>query len=178
MTVREIRRVMNVVLGALLLVILVCVGILLSPLAKSRSQREADLQEMQAQFKDKERELGPSHGIDNKIGAAAVDIGSFYKDRLPAQYSQIDTALVKAGQDSGVQLQGISFKAEKKMVDDLQRVDILLTISGPYVNDVKFINAVERNKVFFVISSVQLGGSSNGVQLQVKAETYLKTGAA
>ncbi len=178
MTIRETRRVANIILGLLLLVCLVCVGVLLSPLAKSRVQREADLREMQSEFQDKERELGPTKGMDTKIDAAKMNIAGFYKDRLPAQYSQIDAALVKAGQDTGVQLQGIAYKADKKLVDDLQRVDIQLTISGPYVNDVKFINAVERDKVFFVIDSVQLGSGTNGVQLQVKAETYLRVGAA
>jgi hypothetical protein len=57
-------------------------------------------------------------------------------------------------------------------------VDIELTISGPYVNDVKFINSMERDKVFFVIDSVSLAGATSGVQLQVKAETYFRTGAA
>ena len=63
-------------------------------------------------------------------------------------------------------------------MEDLERVQITLTISGPYVNDVKFINMVERDRVFFVIDSVSLAGSTNGVQLQVNAETYFRTGAA
>jgi hypothetical protein len=63
-------------------------------------------------------------------------------------------------------------------VEDLQRIEITLTISGPYVSDVKFMNAMERDKVFFVINSVTLAGGNNGVQLQVKAETYFRTGAA
>ena len=179
MTFRETRRLVNVVIGLLIAVNVICVGVLLSPLAKSRAQREADLLDMQAQLKDKERELGPSRGMDKKIDAANGDIATFYKDRLPAQYSQIDSALAKAGQDTGVQLQGIAYKRDKQVVDDLQKVEILLTISGSYVNDVKFINAVERDKVFFVIGSVALGGGTGGVvQLQVRAETYLRTGAA
>jgi type IV pilus assembly protein PilO len=157
---------------------LVAIGVLLSPLAKSRQQSQAELRQTQQQFKDKEREVGPSRGMDRKISSATEDIASFYDHRLPGQYSGIDAALVKAAQVNGVQLQDVRFHPDKREVEDLQRVDVELTISGPYVSDVKFINALERDKVFFVIDSVSLGGTVNGVQLQVKAETYFRTGAA
>lgn len=166
------------VLVILIVVDLAALGVLLSPLAKSRSQREADLRDAQMELKEKEKQIGPSRGMDRKIAAATTDIASFYQQRLPSAYSQIDAALGKAAQESGVALQNISFKPDKKAVEDLQRVDISLTISGPYVSDVKFINAIERDKVFFVINSVSLVGGQNGVQLQVNAETYFKTGAA
>lgn len=179
MTIRESKRIVIAILVVLAVIDLVALGVLLSPLAKSRQQKEADLREYQQQFKEKEREIGPSRGMDKKIANATVDIASFYQQRLPGQYSQIDEALGKAAQASGVQLQNITFSTDnKKKKEDLQQVQITLAISGPYVSDVKFINALERDKVFFVIDSVALAGSSNGVQLVVKADTYFKTGAA
>lgn len=178
MTIRETKRLVMVALIILGVVDLIALGVLLSPFAKSRQEKEAELRHYQTQFKDKEREVGPSRGMERKISTATGDIANFYQDRLPAKYSQIDAALGKAAQDSGVQLQDINFKPDKKAVDDLERVQITLTISGPYVNDVKFINQVERDHVFFVIDSVTLAGSINGVQLQVNAETYFRTGAA
>jgi hypothetical protein len=43
---------------------------------------------------------------------------------------------------------------------------------------VRFINAVERNPVFFLIESVQLGGEEGGkVKLQMHMETYLRSEA-
>jgi hypothetical protein len=178
MTIRQSRKLIMAVLVILIVVDLVALGILLSPLAKSRPQREADLRDAQTDLKEKELEIGPSRGMDKKIAEATTDIAAFYQQRLPSAYSQIDAALGNAAQQSGVALQNISFKPDKKAVEDLQRVEITLTISGPYVSDVKFINAVERAKVFFVINSVSLAGGQNGVQLLVNAETYFKTGAA
>jgi Tfp pilus assembly protein PilO len=176
-SIRETRRWIVGALVLLCVIDLVACGVLLSPLAKSRSAREQDLRALQQELKDKERELGPSRGMEQKIKSATVDITTFYQQRLPAQYSQIDGALAKAAQTSGAQLQDINFKPDKKSVEDLQRVEIDMTISGPYVDLVKFINSVERDPVFFVIDSVSLAGSTNGVQLQVKAETYFRTGA-
>ena len=178
MTIRESRRAVLIVLAFLLVIDAAAIVVLLSPLAKSREAREADLRRAQTQFKDREREIGPSRGMEQKIASATGNIASFYEQRLPAQYSQIDASIGKAAEQSGVQLMNVNFKADKKTVDDLERVNITLAISGPYVNEVKFINSLERDHVFFVINSVSLAGTANGVQLQVNAETYFKTGAA
>jgi len=44
---------------------------------------------------------------------------------------------------------------------------------------VRCINALERDQLFFLVDSVGLGGEQGGVvKLQLKLETYLKTGAA
>jgi Tfp pilus assembly protein PilO len=181
MTIRETRRAVFVVLAILLVIDAVAIGVLLSPMAKSRAAREADLRQAQTQFKEREREVGPSRGMEQKIAASTGDIANFYQQRLPSQYSQVDAAIGKAAEESGVQLLNVYFKPDsknKKAVEDLERVDITLAISGPYVNEVKFINSLERDHVFFVINSVNLAGSTNGVQLQVNAETYFKRGAA
>jgi hypothetical protein len=43
---------------------------------------------------------------------------------------------------------------------------------------VRLLNELERSKVFFLVDSVELGGEQAGlVKLQMKLETYLKTGA-
>lgn len=178
MTIRQIKRLVAVLFTLFGVVALVCVGVLFSPLAKSPGQKEADLRNLQQQFKEKQRELAPSIGMDKKIASATENIAAFFKERLPGQYSQIDESLNKAAKESGVELQNVTFKPDKKTMQDLQRVDISIKISGPYVSDVKFINAMERNHVFFVINSVSLAGSTNGVQLDVRAETYFRTGAA
>lgn len=178
MTIHDTRRAVKAALIILVVVDLIAIGVLFSPLAKSRQQSEAELQQVHQQFKDKEREIGPSRGMDRKMSSATGDIARFYDQRLPGQYSAIDAALVKAAQVNGVHLQDVHFRPDKREIEDLQRVDVDLTISGPYVSDVKFINALERDKVFFVIDSVSLGSTTNGIQLQVKAETYFRTGAA
>ena len=42
----------------------------------------------------------------------------------------------------------------------------------------KFINALERDEMFFIIDSVTLGGEPHGpVKLNMKLETYLKAGS-
>jgi hypothetical protein len=57
-------------------------------------------------------------------------------------------------------------------------VDIDMSVTGDYAQEMRFVNAVERAKTFFVIDSVELGAAQGGeVQLKLKLQTYLKTGA-
>ena len=60
----------------------------------------------------------------------------------------------------------------------LQRVEMEADLAGNYTSLAKFINALERDEMFFIINSVTLGGQPQGpVKLNVKLETYLKAGS-
>ena len=52
-------------------------------------------------------------------------------------------------------------------------------LRGQYVNLVRFMNAVERDKLFFIIDSVgltgQRGQAAGEVRLDMKLDTYLRT---
>jgi type IV pilus assembly protein PilO len=51
-------------------------------------------------------------------------------------------------------------------------------VVGNYTALAKFINALERDEMFFIINSVTLGGEQPGpVKLNVKLEAYLKAGS-
>jgi len=54
-------------------------------------------------------------------------------------------------------------------------VEMEAELSGNYRSLAKFINAVERDEMFFIIDSVTLSGEPQGaIRLSVKLETYLK----
>ena len=63
-------------------------------------------------------------------------------------------------------------------MEGLRNLNIDLALSGSYLQEVKFINALERNKLFFLIDGVTLGEQQGNVRLQLKVETYLRSGAA
>ena len=60
----------------------------------------------------------------------------------------------------------------------MRKLNIELSLSGSYLQEAKFINALERDKLFFVIDGVTLGEQQGNVRLQLKVETYLRSGAA
>jgi hypothetical protein len=50
-------------------------------------------------------------------------------------------------------------------------------LSGNYVSLAKFINALERDDMLFIISGIELGGEQSGpIKLQMKLETYSRAG--
>ena len=60
----------------------------------------------------------------------------------------------------------------------LQPVEMEADLMGNYSALARFINALERDDMFFIINSVALGGEpQGGVKLNVKLEAYLKAGS-
>ncbi len=58
---------------------------------------------------------------------------------------------------------------------NLQPMEMEYDLSGNYTALAKFINALERDEMFFIIKSVTLGGEPRGtVKLNLKLDTYLK----
>ena len=63
-------------------------------------------------------------------------------------------------------------------IEGLRKLNIEITLSGAYLQEVKFINALERDKMFFLIDGVNLAEQQGNVRLQLKLETYLRGGTA
>ena len=60
-------------------------------------------------------------------------------------------------------------------VDNIQLVEIQADVSGDYLQLVRFINTLERSKLFFIVKDLQIAGEQSGqVKLQIKFETYLR----
>jgi hypothetical protein len=61
----------------------------------------------------------------------------------------------------------------------VQRVEIDTTVSGDYAKVARFINALEQEKLFFVIRQITLNSAqeSGTVTLQIKFGTFLKEAA-
>jgi len=70
----------------------------------------------------------------------------------------------------------VRYEAKDTDVAGVQRIGINSVITGDYANEMRFINALERSKTFFVINSVSLGGAENGaVRLELHIETFLRS---
>jgi type IV pilus assembly protein PilO len=177
-SIRETRKTLLPVLVALIVVDLACVVYLLSPAGRSREARERDLSALQTQLAAKRQEVLPTRGMDGKLKKASDDITDFYKDRFPAQYSTVSEELGKLAGASGVQITAVKYDDKEASVEGLRKLNIELALSGSYLQEVKFINALERDKLFFLIDGVTLGEQQGNVRLQIKIETYLRSGAA
>ena len=175
---RQTRRNIKNALGVLLAVDLVAVIVLFSPLIGSTNSRRQELNRLWAELQVKTRQVEPLKNLPQKVVLANRQITDFYKTRFPAQDSQIATELGKLAAADGVTIDSAKYKSNDVGPGHLQPIEIEATLSGNYVSLARFINALERDDMFFIISSVTLGGEQSGpIRLQVKVETYLKVGA-
>ncbi|HLI62078.1 MAG TPA: hypothetical protein VKV05_01675 [Terriglobales bacterium] len=176
-SIRETRKKLMPVVIALAALDLACVGFLLSPAGRSRHARQHEYYKMRTQLLAKQVEVLPTRGMDQKLKRASEDIAVFYNTRFPAEYSSISAELGKVAADNGVQLSGVKYEQKKAPIEGLRRLNIEIALSGNYLQEVKFINSLERDKMFFLIDSVALGEQQGNVRLQIKLETYLRPGA-
>ena len=120
----------------------------------------------------------PLRGMDKKLAQAETDLTGFYRDRLPAQASAVPEELGKLADANGVRVTEVRYTSEAAALAGLQRVSMDATLAGDYLQVAKFINALERDRMFFVIGEVTLSEQQGGfVRLQLKLETYLKGSA-
>jgi type IV pilus assembly protein PilO len=117
--------------------------------------------------------------MDKKLDLAREEIAGFYRDRFPSQYSAVSSELGKVATQTGVRVSQISYEPKPADIPNLQQVIMNANLDGDYLQVVKFINALERDRMFFMVDSLTLAQEQGGmVRLQVKLETYLRTEAA
>jgi len=176
-SIRETRKKLMPALIALAILDLACVGYLLSPAGRSRQARQRDYQQLHQQLIAKQLEVMPTRGMDQKLTQASKDITGFYDVRFPAQYSAVAAELGKVADENQVHLSGVKYDEKDAPIEGLRRLNMEITLSGDYLQEVKFINALERDKMFFLIDGIALGEQQGNVRLQLKLETYLRPGA-
>jgi Tfp pilus assembly protein PilO len=174
---RETRRRLRWVGGILLVLNVAALGVLLTPLAGSGAARQAQFQEVRSQVQSRLKTVVPPEQVQKRVDEARQQIDGFYGERLPGAMSQITEALGDVATQSGVQLLNAKYETTQSDLPGLMQVKIDAALSGDYLQEVKFINALERQKLFFVVNGVTLGERQGGeVQLSVTLETYLKSG--
>jgi len=157
---------------------LLAAAIYFSPIIGSPETRQQELTTLQAELKLKTAQVAPLKDLPQKVVLASHQINDFYKKRFPTQESQILTELGKLTSANGVSIEGVKYKPRDAEVGGLQPVEMDADFAGNYTSLAKFINALERDQVFFIINSVTLGSQQQGpVKLSVKLETYLKVGS-
>jgi hypothetical protein len=120
----------------------------------------------------------PLRGLDKKITQAKLDQQAFYDKRFPINDSQVLTELGALAVKNNVLLARGQY-AYRKPQQGLVEMQIEATLSGDYAPVVRFINGLERDKLFFLINGVALNGQQNGVvSLRMVLITYLRADTA
>ncbi len=176
---RQTRKKLTTVLVALAAIDVLAVILHSSPLIGSAQSRRQELTRLQVELTLKTRAVVPLQNLPQKVQLASRQISDFYKNRFPSHNSEILTALGKLASENGVRIEQARYRSDDTNKQSppagLERVQMEADMSGNYAGLAKFINALERNQMFFIIDGVTLGGQPQGtVKLGVIMETYLK----
>jgi len=171
---RQTRNRLKAVIAALAVVDVLALVVLFTPLGGSQEARQQQLAQLNQERKA--RAAAPWRGIDKKIPQAKQQIEDFYRDRFANEDSAVSAELSRVAAETGVRMSSVKYKTDDSEIEGLQKKEVEADLSGDYLQIAKFINALERNKLFFIVDAVQLGSEQSGaVKLQIKVETYLRT---
>ena len=119
----------------------------------------------------------PLRGLDKKLVASTEDANAFYQQRLPYAASQVAAEVGALTHREGVHWTRAQYAYTPVLSGNgaLTEVSMDASVSGDYRPIVQFINAVERDKLFFVINGINLTGQQTGqVNLRIRLTTYLR----
>lgn len=173
---KETRRKLKIAIIAMLGVDVLALGIAFSPLIGSGDARKQQMQQLSTELRQKTRQVEPLRGLDKKVVLAKQEIDDFYRDRLPTRESAVSEEMGKLAAQNGVKILQAKYDTQEPEAVGLSPFQVEAACQGNYLQLVKFINALERDKTFFIVNSVVLGDAQNGtVKLQLKLETFLKS---
>jgi Tfp pilus assembly protein PilO len=169
------RRKLKIAIGAMVAADVIAIGVLVSPLVGSAESRRLQLSQLSAEYHKKTREVEPLHDMPKKMDTAKDQISDFYKQRFASRDSELTTELGKLATENGIRIQQAKYKEEEPETSGIVPVAIEGSFSGDYLQLVRFINTVERSKMFFTVDSVDLAGEGAGpVHLQISMHSYLR----
>jgi type IV pilus assembly protein PilO len=152
------------------------------PLRAGAAQPAQVQQQAEEEYRQLSRTTVPLRGIDQKLSRAQKEDALFIERRLPSRYSDVVAELGKVAAANHIRITAVSYSPAPGTLPDVENLEMRAGLAGPYVNVVKFMNALERDKMFFIIESVGLTGQSGQagqrtgeVRLDMKLGTYLRS---
>ena len=110
----------------------------------------ANIAASQSQYRAMKLKTTPLKGLDKKIDQAKLDQQAFYDKRFPANDSECLTELGALAVKNNVLLSRAQY-GYRKPQQGLVEMQIAANLSGDYAPVVRFINGLERDKLFFLI---------------------------
>ena len=174
--IRELRtrlRVLTAVLGVLCAV---AVGLLIFMYADTGRQ-DQQFQSLRSQVQNSKGAMVPPQTVEDRVKEAREQIAHFYEDRFPDTDSSVFERMGKLANENHVRLNQATYKSTESPMPGIAQVTVTAGLSGDYAQVMKFINALERDKMFFIVDGVGLADQTGGtVHLSLAVETYMRGG--
>lgn len=148
---------------------------LLSPLGRSRAAYEEEYTRLRPELHKALAQARDAENIEQKIATAQKQITTVYDERLAGRWSAIAAELGEIAQKAGVTVSQLRYEVGKESAPGVERVEMQASVTGSYLEIVRFINALERDKMMLVVDGITLGSQREGaVQLELALHTYVR----
>jgi Tfp pilus assembly protein PilO len=177
---RDIRTQLLIVAGVLLLFAVAAIAVLLSPAGRSRGVREQYYEQLRLEKMAKARTAVSTQGMEQKIATAREQEAAFNRERLASRYSAMSEQLSQIAREAGVRVSDVKYdeRREKETPPGYDSVGITVQVHGSYAQDMRFINAVERQKMLLLIDAVGFSGmQGEELTVSIHLSTYLRSAA-
>ncbi len=177
---RDVRTQLVVVVGILLLLDVGAIALLMSPAGRSRAARQQEYEQLRLEKIEKAKVAMPTLGMDKKIATAREQEADFNTERLAQRYSAMSEQLSRIATESGVGVSNVKYdeRHTEKMPPGYESVGITIQVHGSYEQDMRFINAVERQKMLLLIDAVSFSGmQGDALTVSVHLSTYRRSAA-
>lgn len=139
-----------------------------------RTDRPEQLQLKQLELRTAQLQARPLRNLPQRVADSTKGAEHFYDARVPGADSAILAELGSLEQKANVHLSRVQ-TAFAPALRDVTEVRMDASVSGDYASVMRFINSVERDKMFFVINGLTLTGQQGGlVNLRLKVTTYMR----
>src|SRR3954465_11937371 len=151
---------------------------LFSPWGRPPEQRVDEYNRARAEWRQKLRDSQPLVGMPEKLKRAEKDADALLRSRLPEQSSQISNEIGKLAAANHVKLDQATYETKDAELPGVERLLVKASLSADYLNLVRFINALEREKMFMVIDSVKLNEQQGGGgKVDLALEAFKRAGS-
>jgi type IV pilus assembly protein PilO len=138
-----------------------------------RTDSTEQIAESRANLKTLEIQTAPLRGLPAKVDASEKQAEAFYDRRFPSNYSSISAELYDLEQKEHIRQAHLAY-LPKPALPGLVEVGLDLSLAGEYAPIMRFINGLERDKMFFVINGLTLAGQQGGtVNVRLKLTTFI-----
>ena len=174
----QVRSRFVAVILFLLVLDIAAFAFLLSPWGRSPGERADEYNRARTEWHQKARDIQPLTGMPEKLKRAEQDSDTLLRSRLPEQNSQISNEIGKLASANHVKLEQATYEAKDADLPGVERVLVKASLSADYLNLVRFINALEREKMLMVIDSLKLNEKQGGlVKVDLALEAFKKSGS-
>ena len=178
--IRDVRTQLLILVGALLLLDIAAIGLLVSPAGRSRAARQQEFERLRVEKAEKTQAAIPAKGMDQKIAMARDQEAQFDSERMAQRYSAISERLSHIATEAGVGVSNVQYdeRGEKNAPAEYDGIGITIQVHGSYDQDMRFINAVERQKMLLLIDAVDFQGmQGDALTVSVHLSTFLRSAA-